>query len=1021
MVAMFVKLLNAHCLATALLLSLGSLTSTVHAAGEFEGCHWIWNAPQAKDGEVVYFRQSFRFEQDVKIAGLAAAADDSVDVFVNGERVLQLNNVKNPEKTLISDLLGPGENVIAARVKNNQGSAGFLLRADFGLADGSVVSLVSNSGWKTTDDPAEGWNQAGHDVSKWSPVYALGPYGTQPWGHLPDPILPVATPAKAIQVLPGFKVELLYTVPRGYQGSWVHLTVDPAGRLIAADQYGGIYRVTPPPIGAASGQVPVERLDLGLEGAHGLLYAFDSLYVMINEGDPSKCGLYRARDTNGDDQFDSVKQLRHIEGGGEHGAHTIVSNGTSLFAIFGNHTKLSTMDSTRVPRKWDEDFLLTRQWDGQGHARGVLAPGGWICRLEPDQDSWELYSIGYRNAFDLAFSPEGELFTFDADMEWDMGMPWYRPTRICHVVSGSEFGWRSGSAKFPEYFPDNLPATLNIGPGSPSGVLFGTGAKFPVRYQRALFALDWTFGTLYAVHLEPDGASYRATREEFLAGKPLPLTDAVIGKDGAFYFTIGGRGNQSGLYRVTYIGDEPTAPAGPLANDSGRGLRRLRHRLESFHARLDPDAVDFSWRFLSHKDRFIRYAARVAIEHQNVSSWQDRALQEPNPLARLEALVALARQGDFSLRPRVLASLLELDFKALDEDMQLALLRAYSLTFIRMGSPDVEISRKIVRYLDDFYPHTHPFLNRELCRVLVYLESPTVIDKTLALLGTSQISVDDSYRNILTREDGYAKRILAMFDDMPPAQDLHYLFVLRNLRYGWTLEQRQNYFSWVDKLSSKPGGASYDEFLENIKKEALANASPDERAQLAALSGGGSGSPPPPPEIPDPIGPGKEWSLAEILSLVGNGLSGRDFDKGQRAYAASRCASCHRFLGRGGSLGPDLTNAAGRFGYRELLESILEPSKVISDQYGSTIVVTAQGDAHVGRIVSETDDALEISTDPFEPDTLTKISKSAVVSRRPSPTSSMPEKLIDVLNEDEVLDLLAYILSRGDRRDPSFK
>src|SRR5690242_4233360 len=55
--------------------------------------------------------------------------------------------------------------------------------------------------------------------------------------------LTTATEPSAIKVAPGFKVELLYTVPKADQGSWVALAFDPKGRLFAGDQYGGIYRL----------------------------------------------------------------------------------------------------------------------------------------------------------------------------------------------------------------------------------------------------------------------------------------------------------------------------------------------------------------------------------------------------------------------------------------------------------------------------------------------------------------------------------------------------------------------------------------------------------------------------------------------------------------------------------------------------------------------------------------------------------------------------------------------------------
>ena len=94
--------------------------------------------------------------------------------------------------------------------------------------------------------------------------------------------------------------------------------------------------------------------------------------------------------------------------------------------------------------------------------------------------------------------------------------------------------------------------------GAPTGIAFGYGTKFPAKYQHALYILDWTYGLIYAVHLQPQGSSYTGTFERFIAGQPLPVTDIVVGHDGALYFTIGGRRTQSGLYRVTYIGAEST-------------------------------------------------------------------------------------------------------------------------------------------------------------------------------------------------------------------------------------------------------------------------------------------------------------------------------------------------------------------------------------------------------------------------------------------------------------------------------
>src|SRR5262249_25935258 len=303
-------------------------------------------------------------------------------------------------------------------------------------------------------------------------------------------------------------------------------------------------------------------------------------------------------------------------------------------------------NSSRLPSNWQEDHLLPRQWDANGHARGILAPGGWVARTDPEGKTWEILTTGYRNTYDIALNADGELLCYHADMEWDMGAPWYRPTRVTHATSGSEFGWRSGTGKWPAYYIDSLPAMIDTGPGSPVGVEFGYGTRFPAKYQKALFLLDWTFGTIYAVHLEPADSTYKATKEEFLSRTPLPLTDAVVGHDGALYFTTGGRNTQSELFRVTYVGKEPTDKV-QYKDDRNAELRNLRANIEQYHApSADPErVVAFVYPYLNHPDRFIRYAARVALEHQTVKVWLGRVLEETEPDRLLGGVVALARIG----------------------------------------------------------------------------------------------------------------------------------------------------------------------------------------------------------------------------------------------------------------------------------------------------------------------------------------------------------------------------------------
>ncbi|MGV3533154.1 MAG: c-type cytochrome, partial [Chthoniobacteraceae bacterium] len=803
------------------------------------------------------------------------------------------------------------------------------------------------------------------------------------------------------------------------QGSWVSMTVDPKGRLIVGDQYGDLYRVVVPPIGKSEG-TEVQPLSSNVGGAHGLLYAFDSLYVMVNEK-PEK-GLWRLRDTNGDDQFDKADHLRKFDGSGEHGPHALVlsPDKKSIYFANGNHTKPPEPLEKSRSASWDEDHLLPRMWDANGHAKGVMAPGGVIYKTDPEGKEVELISLGYRNQYDFDFDVNGEIFTFDSDMEWDMGTPWYRPTRIAHATSGSDLGWRSGSGKWPVYYPDSLPPVLDIGPGSPTGTVFGTGAKFPAKYQRAFFAADWTYGTMYAIHLTPQGASFRAEKEEFVAGKPLPLTDMIIHpQDGAMYFAIGGRKTQSALYRVTYTGTESTIPAPPVHSTPEAQLRRP---LESLHnAEAGPKAVEAAWPHLAHPDRFVRFAARVAVEHRPATEWSARAFAEKNPVAAVEAFTALARVGDKALQPQLIEALGRFDLATVEPETRLGLLRAWQLAFIRMGKPSPEVASQIVAKLDAIYPNKDARANRELASLLVYLDSPTVVAKTIAEMNTARDDeAEVAIGNLLSRHDGYARAVQAVQSSRPNRQQIAYAFALRNATTGWTPELRKAFFAWFPRTHQWKGGNSFTKFIDNIRTEALANVVTD-GAERVALDEASKKEPVSiVANLVVPKGPGAAYTVDDVVALAKGGLKGRNYEQGKAMFASTLCLACHHFNGEGGNVGPDLTGSGSRYTLRDLMENILEPSKVISDQYGSEQIQKKDGSLVIGRVVVEENEKLFVMTNPLSPDDQMAVDASDVKSRKEYPVSMMPPGLINPLNKEELLDLLAYIQSAGNPKDPAF-
>lgn len=820
-----------------------------------------------------------------------------------------------------------------------------------------------------------------------------------------------ATPIDRITVAKGFKAELLYSVPGIEQGSWVNLCTDNKGRLLVSDQFGGMYRITPPAAGQTIDASQVEKVPADIRAVNGMVWANDALFVGVNDYEQKiPSGVYKITDSDGDDNLDKVELLRAIQSKSDHGVHALMPtpDGEGMYLITGNNAKAPKIeDSSPVRQVWGEDHLLPSMPDGRGHNRGVLAPGGIIYKVSFDGTKFEAFASGFRNIFDGAVNREGDLFTYDADMEYDFNTPWYRPTRICHVTSGAEFGWRNGAGKRMPFYADNMPAVLDIGPGSPTGVTFGYGAKFPAKYQNALYALDWSWGRLYAVHLKPDGASYTATKEEFVTGAPLPITDAIIHPgDGAMYFTIGGRRVQSGLYRVTYVGDESTAPVETtvVANPA----KDTREALEVFHGKQDPNAIAAAWPKLSDDDRFIRFAARTAVEHQPTETWAEKALTESDPTKQVEALLALARVAgvcpqhrnnespavDVDMRAKLLAAIIAVDTSALNESQLLTLHRTLQIVLNRFGRPSDEVVGKLIAKFDPLFPARTAEQNWLLCETLAWLQSPTVAAKAIALIEAA------------------------------PAQEeqMQYARSIRQLTAGWTPELRTAYFEWFLKAANYKGGASFGKFIEFIRNDAVASISDSEKESMAELLA----KKPEKKSALENLGAvfaGREetkWTLDELSAATQTDLKQRDFANGRTMFAAAGCYACHRFDNQGGMTGPDLTSAGRRYSAHDLLDQVLNPSKVINEQFSAVSVVTMDGLVHTGVVVNLSGDRMTVNTDLTDPNKRVNIDRKEIDELVVSKTSPMPEGLFNRMTKDEIMNLVAYVLSSGDSKHEYF-
>jgi putative heme-binding domain-containing protein len=560
---------------------------------------------------------------------------------------------------------------------------------------------------------------------------------------------------------------------------------------------------------------------------------------------------------------------------------------------------------------------------------------------------------------------------------------------------------------------------LNVGPGSPTGISFGHHSNFPAAYQDKLFICDWTFGTIYTVELKESGSSYTGTKKEFLHGSPLNIAAMRFGPDGAMYFVTGGRTTASKLYRIRFTGEKSDgAPRTLVANQEHRDLR---HSLEKFHdgGAAGMAAVEKSWPYLKHDDRYIRYAARIAIENQATDLWREKVFTETNPRAAIHALIALCRHGDESLSGRVIDKLGEFSLASLEPEDRLALLRAYSLCFTRLGQPATEKAATASAKLDPFFPSDDDTLNAELCRVLAFLNAPTVVEKTIALMKSTRAEAMSYDKEMLERRKEYGQAILNMMANTPNTQNIHFAYCLRRVSSGWTLDARKYYFGWLNDSLANEGGRSFAGYIRAIRADAIEHLDPENAATVSELIkeiGAVDLT-----KLPLPKGPPGAWTVETAMKLFESDLRGRNFENGKKMFAAGRCVACHRFEGSGGASGPDLGSVGNRFSIRDILVAICEPSESISEQYLASSITLKDGGSLYGRLLYRNNKEIAVAPNPFNYSEIAKAPADQVEKIEYSQISMMPPGMIAAMNADELKDLIAYLVSGGNPEHEAFR
>ena len=378
------------------------------------------------------------------------------------------------------------------------------------------------------------------------PILFLAACGTQ-W----DPVI-----EGPFQVPPGFVVEQI--AGDDEVGSLIQLTFDAEGRLVVSKERSYPTRLLD---NDGDGLYETQQtISEEVENCQGIWFDGPVLYADCSHPDDGEAYLFKLTDRDGDGAAEEreavVLYLGRI---GEHGPHDIRRGPDGMPTVMlGNHTFIPAeriaVDSPL--KNYGEAQLLARYMDARGHAVGRRAPGGALFRIENGGESFSLLFGGFRNPYNHAYNYEGEVFTFDSDMEWDIDLPWYREVRSVHGVPGADYGWRTGSGKFPPYYLDSLPPVDDLGRGSPVGVDFYHSYAYPAAYFDGFLQGDWSRGRVVLSKFRRAGATYELAEPatDFIYGEPLNVTDLEVGPDGLVYFTMGGRGTQGGVFRVAYKG-----------------------------------------------------------------------------------------------------------------------------------------------------------------------------------------------------------------------------------------------------------------------------------------------------------------------------------------------------------------------------------------------------------------------------------------------------------------------------------
>lgn len=732
---------------------------------------------------------------------------------------------------------------------------------------------------------------------------------------------------------------------------------------------------------------------------HGLLWIGNDLLSVQPHG------IFRHRDRDRDGLPESNPELFYNlpGGGGEHGPHGLRKGPDGWFYLAcGNNTKIGKANITTKTSPIEEPSQ------------------GTILRISPDGKQSEVIAHGFRNHYDLAFNKHGHLFTFDSDGERDHQLPWYSFCRVFHVRVGGHHGWllpgHQRSFNRPPYFFDSAPRLVEIDRGSPTGVEVYRHKQFPKKFQDGLFYACWTYGRVYFTPLLPGGEGYQPQEPEIFLETTgnlgfAPSDLAVHPPSGDLFVSVGGRGTQGSVYRVSY-------PAGSKAKAP-----------PTFETPTDwnihQQAIEKTMIF-KPEDALLQLVATTDIRKRNLNV----------PEVTMNAIRSLMLHlGDISTseaKRRIDAGYTANKPDALDADVRDKVITSFNLI---MPSNLKEIDYEAARLLG-----------------MLKADNKQSIAKVATLLTPESHPTDDAHYLFCLAQMPGARgqdtrdRIVRAF--LLIDQKLAQRKLLTDRNWSINLRDALKAHLEIDPLlgeqlarASAIASTPYHAYLlDALPREAQIAAA---KAMLRAGTGWNAAAfgfvrkALPPTELL-PIFR-TQWSKVDLRPHLTGFFTkhGHDADKqlveefyrppssdidltpfnerikkvdwsqgdatrGQVTYARFNCVTCHTGSNR---LGPTLKNIAKRFNRDDLFRHINEPNLAVSDLYKATQITTREG-TYVGIPVYKSEAQTILETGAGE---TIRFSRHDILSERRPNQSPMPPALLLAASREDLADLYAYL------------